>query len=186
MNGAIRSMTLTPVSKTCDFSRLLGERRGWAVNRILDLGAHRSSVIDRLTNDVEDAAQRCRSDRHPNRLTRIDRLGATAQAVGRGHRHGTDPVVAKVLLNFENQRVSGALSLDRQSVVDFGQPVGWKLNVDDHALNLNDATSCHLDCFLSISRRPDETRLTRHHDSAAAPAAISETSRVICAWRALL
>ena len=72
VNGAIRSMTLMPVSKTSTCGRLLLEGRGRAVDRVVVFGVDRACLVDRLADHVEDAAQRCRADRHGDRRAGVD------------------------------------------------------------------------------------------------------------------
>ena len=64
VNGAIRSMTLMPVSKTsaavvCSSKAGAGRWIGSTAVRL-----DRALVVDRLAEDVEDAAERRRADRH--------------------------------------------------------------------------------------------------------------------------
>lgn len=96
---------------------------GWAVDRIdLPAAADRALAVDRVTDDVEDAPKRWRTDRHADRATLIDRLHAAHQAIGAGHRHCAYPVVAEVLLHLQRQGTAVALGQD-QRIVNFGQAV---------------------------------------------------------------
>ena len=57
-------------------------------------------LVDRLADDVENAAERFRANRNSDWQTRVDGVHAAADAVSRAHRHGANPVVAKVRLGF--------------------------------------------------------------------------------------
>ena len=47
----------------------------------------------------------------------VDRVGAAAQPVGRRHGDGAHPVVAEVLLNFEDDAARQAFALGRSSAL---------------------------------------------------------------------
>jgi hypothetical protein len=64
--GASRSMTLMPVTRISRLGRLVDELGALAVDRRLGR-ADRAALVDRLADDVEDAAERLRADRHRDR-----------------------------------------------------------------------------------------------------------------------
>ena len=82
-----------------DVGGLLVERRRRAMDRQADLGLDRALVVDRVAEHVEDPAQGDLADRHRDRGAGVEHVDAAGQAVGRGHGHGADPVVAEVLLD---------------------------------------------------------------------------------------
>ena len=109
-NGAIRSMTLMPVSKTSVFgSRLTKSGRGRWIGHRGASPEYRRTVVDRLAQHVEDAAQRRRADRHRDRRAGIDRFHAALHAVGARHGDRAHLIAADVLLHFDDRRESLAL-----------------------------------------------------------------------------
>ncbi len=111
--------------------RLVLEVRCRAVDGVALVGLDRALVVDRLAEHVEDASQRRRADGHADRRAGVDRLGAAGQAVRRGHRHCAHPVVAEMLLDLADERITLALNLD--GVEDGGHVAGAELDVDDGA-----------------------------------------------------
>ena len=103
----------------------------------------RLAVVDRLAEQVEDAAQGRVADRDRDRAAGVDHLVAALQAVGGVHRHRADAVVAEVLLHLADQLgrlavlVAGHLDLHRR--VDLRQLVGED-GVDDDAGHLLDSS----------------------------------------------
>ena len=108
--------------------------------------------VDRLAEQVEDAAERGLADGHRDRRARVHDLEAAGEAVGRVHRDGAHAVVAEVLLDLAHEHAllgaradAGSLLLagrigarDRDRVVDLGQAVGED-GLDHDALDLLDA-----------------------------------------------
>ena len=97
-------MTLMPVSNSSvlgDSSANGGGSR-W-IGRVLR-GVDRAAAVDRLAEQVEDAAERLLADRHraPGLPVSID-LHAADQAVGRAQRDAADAVAAEVLLHLAGQ-----------------------------------------------------------------------------------
>ena len=138
--GASRSMTLIPVSKISTRRLELVEGGSGTVNRPA-LGLDGSAVVDRLAEDVEDAAERHLAHGHRDRRAGVLHLGAARNAVGRVHRHCAHPVVPEVLLHFCDEEARGVLvglgDLDTQRVVD-GRQIAVEDRVDDDALDLDD------------------------------------------------
>ena len=99
-----------PVSKISIFGDRSRERGRVAVDRpALAVVAPARLVVDRLAEDVPDAAERRVADGHGDRRAGVDDVGAAREAVGRVHRDGADAVVAEVLLHLRDQ-------LDRRAV----------------------------------------------------------------------
>ena len=103
--------------------RLLVETRGNAVNRGGCLGANRSALVDRLANHVQNPSQRFGSDRDRDCCADVANIHSAAQAVGGAHRDRTHPVVAEVLLRFEDQGPS-IVEGHFERVVDLGKSIG--------------------------------------------------------------
>ena len=108
-----------------------------------------SPVVDRLAEQVEDAAERGLADGHGDRAAGVDDLHAAGQAVGacpwrpraRGRRRGAAaprrPGRARAAGDPLLLRPGSLRALDRQRVVDLGQLVGED-GLDDDALDLLD------------------------------------------------
>ena len=74
-----------------------------AVDRPALLGLDRVAEVDRLAEQVEDAAERRLADRHGDRAAGVGDLRAARQAVGDVHRDRADAVVADVLLDLADE-----------------------------------------------------------------------------------
>ena len=164
-----------------DLGRVLVERGGAAVDRPRLVGVDRALAVDRPAEDVEDATEGRLADRDRDRRAGVADLDAAGQAVGRGHGHRADPVVAEVLLDLADERIlAGAQDLD--GVEDAGQLPGGELDVDDGSGDLDDPSGtgrCGGRHGVRCLLRPVRQR-------AFAPDAISIISRVMLVWRTLL
>ena len=122
------------------------------------------ALVDRLAEQVEDAAERRLADGHADRPAGVAHLGAAREAVGRVHGHGAHAVVAQVLLHLADQDlrdVAGVLvgvgrrvrvgHLDLERVVDLGQVVGVEHGLDHDALDLLDAADRLVEPFEPFS-----------------------------------
>ena len=74
-----------------------------AVDRPALLVLHVARVVDRVAEQVEDAAERALADRHRDRRAGVADLGAAAEAVGGVHGDAAHAVVAEVLLHLDDQ-----------------------------------------------------------------------------------
>ena len=118
------------------FGRLVDEGRGFGVDRRGHVAADRAALVDRLADDVHDAAERLGADGHADlRAGGVHRLAA-GQAVGRVHGDGADDVLAEVLGDFEDQAVAVIVGLERGQ--DRRQ-LAFERDVDDGADDLADA-----------------------------------------------
>ena len=79
------------------------DRRGVAVDRPALLGLDRVAEVDRLAEQVEDAAERLLADGHADRVAGVDDLDAAGEAVGRVHGDRADALVAEVLLHLAHE-----------------------------------------------------------------------------------
>ena len=96
-------MTLIPVSKISalgESSRNAGGSR-WIGQRSASAAA--LAAVDRLAEDVPDAAERLLADRDADRPAGVDHVDAARQAVGRAHGDRADAVAAQVLLHLGDQ-----------------------------------------------------------------------------------
>src|SRR3954470_17805007 len=78
--------------------------RSRAVDRpALDVVVELVALVDRVAEQVEDAAERDVAQRHRDRAAGVDDLGAALEPVRRVHGDGADAVVAQVLLHLDDQ-----------------------------------------------------------------------------------
>ena len=104
-NGAIRSMTLIPVSKISIFAERSLKLGRVAVDRpALDAVGGRGLVVDRLADHVPDAAERLLADRNRDRPAEIDDVEAAREPVGGVHGDRAHAVVPQVLLHLGDDR----------------------------------------------------------------------------------
>ena len=130
-------MTLIPVSKISTSGDRSWKRRRIAVDRpaLLDLRA--VLLVDRIAEDVPDAAERDRADRHGDRLAGVEDVETAGEAVGRVHGDGAHTVVAEVLLDLRHELAVLPRDGDPQRVVDGWQRAAVEGGVDDDAADLD-------------------------------------------------
>ena len=89
-------------------------------------------VVDRLAEEVEDAAERVLAHGDRDRAAGVDHVVAALEAIGRVHRDRADAVVAEVLLHLQGQIHPGALvgllDLDLESGVDLRELAGNEMS----------------------------------------------------------
>ena len=93
------------------------------------------SFVDRLADDVDDAAETFLADRNHDRSAGVGDLLAANEAFGHVHRDAAHRVFAEMLGDFENQAVAVVLGFER--VQDLRQ-MTVELDVDDGADDLRD------------------------------------------------
>ena len=130
---------LDPGGECLDLGGLVHERRSFTVDAVLFLVADRAHLVNRLADDVQDAAQGLLADRDRDLLAHVEDLLATNQTVGGVHRDGSDCVLAEVLGNFQDQ--VELLVVDRRvgdpkSVVNRGEHARLEFDVDNRADDL--------------------------------------------------
>ena len=99
---------------------------------------HRRAVIDRLTEQVEHAAEARISDRHRNRSVQIARGRAAHQAVGRAHRNAANRIVSDLLRYLRNEFALGHIYFNRME--ERRKFSLRKADVEHSAHHLNDFT----------------------------------------------
>src|ERR1035437_2906085 len=155
---------------------LLGEERRGPVNRHARLFADGAQIVDRVADDVDDAAQRLFAHRHTDGSAQVDGLHPANHAVGGFHGHGADATLAQVLLDFKNDAdgrgYGEALAHDAQRLVDGRHRRFFKLHVHRGTGDLDYLADilCHFFCLPKCY-------------AAAAPLTISMISLVMAAWR---
>ena len=117
------------------FGRLLDIGGRILVDGALRLGRERAGFVDRLADDIHDAAERLVADRHHDRCAGVDDDLAANQTFGGVHGDGAHGVFAEMLRDFENQAVADIDGLQR---VQDRRQVLVELHVDDGADDLTD------------------------------------------------
>ena len=100
-------MTLMPVSKTSIFVDCSTKFGGGAVDRRAALRADGRAVVDRVADDVEDAAEALGPDGHHDGRAGVAHRHPAYEAVGRVHRDRADGALAEVLRDLEGEVVLG-------------------------------------------------------------------------------
>jgi peptide chain release factor 1 len=113
--------------------RLVEELRRRLVDRRAAVGVDRTALIDRVADDIQDAAQRLRAYRHRDRAAGVDDLGAAHQAVGRIHSDRAHDVLAQMLRHFEHERAPRHLDMQRGQD---GRQFAVEMHIDDRADDL--------------------------------------------------
>ena len=111
------------------------------MNRRVLLGVDRARFVHRLADDVQDAAERFRADRHLNRRAGVRHFDAADQAFGRVHRDGAHDRLTEVLRDLEHEVVllAGDVRIrDRERVQNLGQLARRELDVHDRSDDLRD------------------------------------------------
>ncbi len=152
------------------------ERRRFTVDRVGLLGLNRTLFVDRLADDVQDAAENLATDRNLNRLVRVHDFGSANEAVRRIHGDATNRVLAQVLSDFENKGRVLALvrHRDLERRVNRGKLGVRELDVHDGTKNLDHTSVVMMGRCHFVSPQPLR---------ASAPPIISISSLVIDAWR---
>src|SRR5690606_18549783 len=126
------------------FRVLLDESRRILVDFATTFSSDRTSFVDRLADDVHDAAERRFTDGNRDCGTGVGHFGATDETFGRVHSNGAHGVFAEVLGNFQYQTLTIIGGFKR--VQDGGQVI-VEHHVNDGANDLRNATGlllCHL------------------------------------------
>jgi len=137
---------LDPGLEELGLRRQLVELRRRAVDRAALHRRDRTEPVDRLADQVEDAAERSLADRHGDRRPGVEDLRAALQALGRAERHRAHFAAPQVLRDLAPEGVvrglaeHGALDLHPQRVVDRGQLLLGELRVEGRADDLGDRT----------------------------------------------
>ncbi len=125
-----------PVTRMLDLGRLIDERGRLRVDRHGVGVADRAALVDRLADDVEDAAERHRADGDADLRAGVADLLAAGEALGRVHRDRADGVLAEVLRDFEDEAVAVVVGLERR---EDRRELVVEAHVDDRADHLADA-----------------------------------------------
>ena len=109
----------------------------------------RTRFVDRLADDVHDAAQRLMSDRNRDRRAGVVDTLPTDQTFGRVHGDRANGVFAEVLCDFENQTIAVVVGFKR---VQDRRELAFESNVHNGADNLRNLTdrTCRGSCVSHI------------------------------------
>src|SRR5205823_11344800 len=118
------------------FGRLLGVRRRLLVDGAPLLELDRARLVDRLADDVDDAAERALADRDGDRPAAVLDLLAAHQAFGRIHGDGAHGGFAEILRHFQHQGVTVIVGLHRVEALPQSGPVMYDYHPARHFPNL--------------------------------------------------
>jgi hypothetical protein len=145
---------------------LLIEQRSWPMDGHAQLLADGAKLVDRLADDVDDAAQRLFAHGYPNGPAEIFDLHAAHHAVGCFHGHRAHAAFAEMLLHFQDDRNGRrnreAVRDDAQRLINGRHRRFFKLHVDRWAGNLNYLADIFCHCSMPfrslakimLSRKP--------------------------------
>ena len=102
------------------------------------VGANRTTLIDGLTNDVDDATEGLGTDGHANGITSVIHGLATHKTLSGVEGNGAHVVATQVLGGLKDETVSSALNLKS---VENRRKRTFKFDIDDGTNNLGDLSS---------------------------------------------
>ena len=118
------------------FGRLLDVGGGRLMDRAAGLHRDRTSLVDRLADDIHDPPERAGTDRNRYRLAGVGDLLAARQSFRRVHRDAAHGILAEVLRDFEHEARAIVHCFER---VEDSRQIALELHVDDGADHLRDA-----------------------------------------------
>ncbi len=130
----------------------------------------RRLIVNRFTQEVEDAAETLLTDRNGNGGARVHGLRAAGEAIRAAHGDASNDVIANMLRDLDNQLLLAAAHLN--GVQQLRKLAGCKLDIQYRADDLDhgtDASFCHIVA-------PYQSHIARQ---CSAPATISVISCVI-------
>ena len=119
------------------FGRLVGIERRFLVDGAHAFGLDRAGFVDRLADDVHDAAERAGAHRNRDRLAGVGHFLTAHQTFGHVHRDRAHGRFTEMLRNFQHEADAAVFGFQR---IENGRQVAFELNVDDGAHDLGDAT----------------------------------------------
>ena len=152
------------------------------------IGRNGGTVVDRVTEHIENATECCGTDGHHDRAAGVHHFHPAHHGVGTAHRNGAHLIAADVLLHFERDldvRAVWQRLVDAERVVQLGKVIRFEFDVEHRADDLHHLAGhrrgscccCHMKIRLGVSGRGTDYQPW----SAAAPPTISAISCVICA-----
>mmetsp|Transcript_15998 Transcript_15998/g.53610 ORF Transcript_15998/g.53610 Transcript_15998/m.53610 type:complete len:380 (-) Transcript_15998:156-1295(-) len=124
-------------NKNLSLSRLLRKGRGVCVDRLSGLGNDRTTLINRLSDHIDDTAEKLGASRNHNRVSSVNDRLTTDETFGGVHSNRTHGVLTKMLGDLKNE--ANVVILNLQGIEDSWELLGvGKLNVNDGTDNLPD------------------------------------------------
>ena len=133
-----------------------------------------SRDVERLADHVPHVAERAVADRHLDAVAGVAHDGAAGETVGRLQADRTHAALADLLgdLGGDGDGLAFELDVHLERVVDLRQRVGRELDVDDRAVDRDDATVLEL-------RRSASSPVPRWQSSQRVLPGLSDR----CGWR---
>lgn len=100
---------------------------------------NRTSLIDGLSNNVDDSAKSLRTNWHHDGVSSVADWLATNETFSGVQGDGTYVVTTQVLCNLENKTVLSALNFES---IENGRKLTFELHVDDGTNNLRNLSVC--------------------------------------------
>jgi peptide chain release factor 1 len=116
--------------KNLSGGRLLSEGGGLSVDGKVLSSLNGSTLIDGLTNDVDNSTKGTTADGNGNGGTGVNNGLTTDETLSTVHGNSTDSVLTQMLGNLEDELLT-VLSLELKSVKNGGKVVLGKLDIDD-------------------------------------------------------
>jgi hypothetical protein len=151
-------MTVLTSDQKIGTATLLSERGRVPVNGSELVSVYRTTLINRLSNDVDDSAESLGTNGHENGLFDINDVLSTDETFSGVHSNSTHVVTTEMLGNLEDKTMAGALDLKS---VENWRKFSLELDVDDGSNNLGNLSN-----VFSSSRR--ETTCNRRTNSQKA------------------
>ncbi len=126
------------------FQQLGGGRLVFIAGRLamdgqMDVRAHGTGLIHRITQHIHNAAQGLFAHGHRDGLAGVGHAQAPLQALTGAHGDGTHDPVAELLLDLQSQ----VPIIQRQGVIDLGQRIAGKFHVHHGADHLHNSSGAH-------------------------------------------
>ncbi len=112
---------------------------------------YRATLVDRVANHIANSSEYTFANRNRNRISSVGRFHTTFQSVGCRHGNCSDPAVAQVLLNFQNQTMILIACVDRhlQRVVNLWDLLSLaEIDVHDRTDHSYNSTFAHAEVIL--------------------------------------
>jgi peptide chain release factor 1 len=125
------------------FGGLVGVGRRILMDGPLGFRLDRTSLVDRIADHVDDAAEEAGADRHRDRAAGVAHFLPAHQAFAGVHGNGAHGVLTELLRHFEHQAVALVLGFER---IQNRRQLAFEVHVDDGADDLGDTTDSVRHC----------------------------------------
>ena len=121
-------------------SRLLNKGRRVAVDWHARNSVNRSTLVNGVTSDIDDTAERTVTDRNRDRSTSVTDLLATDKTISTVHGNAADSVLTNLLGDLKNEAVTQRVLTAKhlEGVVNGREALGVEVNVNDRADDCTD------------------------------------------------